>query len=331
MMNTMIIGTLLAVCLATCNASCGDDCENNAKVAEFVGLRPGRFAGKVCFVTGATSGLGEHAAYHLAKEGCAVVVTGRREENGAKVVKHIESLAGISTLSPPAMFIKVDVTDYDQVAAATAKIEETYGRLDAVFANAGVAAGIASVEDVDPADFKFVLDVNVQGVFHTIKASTALMKATGGGSMVLCSSIYGLRATPMLSAYITSKHAVEGLKEAAAADLFQHNIRVNNMNPSWTPSEMTGPFMAGPFRDEVINAMQPDGKMSEMGETSAVTAYLLSADSVYVNGQSMAVGAGLENNLIQPGIFRTGLGKAFAAMGAAAAAAEAEAATKEEL
>ena len=86
MMNTMIIGTLLAVCLATCNASCGDDCENNAKVAEFVGLRPGRFAGKVCFVTGATSGLGEHAAYHLAKEGCAVVVTGRREENGAKYV-----------------------------------------------------------------------------------------------------------------------------------------------------------------------------------------------------------------------------------------------------
>lgn len=104
----------------------------DAKVAPFNGVRAGRFAGKVAFITGATSGLGEHAAYHLAQEGCAIVVTGRREEHGAAVVKHIEGLQGISTLSPPALYIKVDVTDYDSVEAAATKIEETYGRLDAV-------------------------------------------------------------------------------------------------------------------------------------------------------------------------------------------------------
>ena len=110
----------------------------------------GRFAGKVCFITGATSGIGEHAAYHLAKEGCAVAVTGRREENGAKVVEHIEGLAGISALSPPAMFVKVDVTDYDSVAAAVAKIESTWGRLDAVFANAGVSGMPGPVYATEP-------------------------------------------------------------------------------------------------------------------------------------------------------------------------------------
>lgn len=326
------IGAVLALCLASCNASCGDDdCISDPKLAPTVGLHPGRFAGKVCFITGATSGLGEHAAYHLAQEGCAVVVTGRREEKGAKVVKHIESLEGISTLSPPAMYIKVDVTDYDSVAAAAAEIKATYGRLDAVFANAGVAQGVgSSVEGVDPTHFKNTIDINVLGVFHTIKASAPLMKASGGGSMVLCSSIYGLRATPMLSAYITSKHAVEGLKSSAGADLFQYNIRVNNLNPSFTPSEMTGGFMAGAFREKAINVMQVDNRMSELGETSSVTAYLLSSDSQYINGQSMAVGAGMENNLMNPNSFRTALGEAFAAMGAAAAAAEDEA-PKEEL
>ena len=83
---------------------------------------------------------------------------------------------------------------------------------------------------------------------------------------------------------------------------------------------------SGPFRDGAINEMQPDNKMSEMGETSAVTAYLLSSDSQYINGQSMAVGAGLENNMLNPNTFRRHLGAAFAAMAAAA-----EDAPKEEL
>ena len=152
---------------------------------------------------------------------------------------------------------------------------------------------------------------------------------SGGGSMVLCSSVYGLGATSMLSAYITSKHALEGLKKSAGADLFQHNIRLNNLNPGFTPSEMTGPFIQGPFREGAINEMHPDGKMSEMGETSAVTAYLLSSDSQYVNGQSMALGGGMENNLMNPNTFRTQLGAAFAAMAAAVEEAPTKAPTDE--
>ena len=89
------------------------------------------------------------------------------------------------------------------------------------------------------------MDVNVLGVMHTCKASLPLMKKTGGGTIALCSSVYGLRATPALIPYITSKHAVEGLKESLAAELIGDNIRVNNLNPSFTPSEMTGPFSAG--------------------------------------------------------------------------------------
>lgn len=316
MMKALAIG--VALCLATCHASCGDDeCEPNAKVAYHNGVHPGRFAGKVCFITGATSGLGEHAAYHLAMEGCAVVVTGRREANGAKVVEHILGLDGISTLSPPAMFIKVDVTSYESVAAATAKIEETYGRLDAVFANAGVA-NVAGLEQEDTAGFSKVLDVNVVGVFHTIKASTSLLKASGSGSVVICSSIYGTRATPSVAAYITSKHAVEGLKKAAAADLSGYGIRVNNLNPSFTPSEMTGGFLTGIGRQQIVNVVQTDSKMSDLAETSSVTAFLLSSDAQYVSGQSIKVDYSMTNNLMKPSTWNVAVGNLFASYAAAA-------------
>ena len=101
------------------------------------------------------------------------------------------------------------------------------------------------LQDQAPEAYKFVIDVNVIGVMNTVKASLPLMKKTGGGTIALCSSVYGLRATPALVPYITSKHAVEGMKASLAAELIPFNIRVNNLNPSFTPSEMTGPFAAG--------------------------------------------------------------------------------------
>ena len=114
-----------------------------------------------------------------------------------------------------------------------------------MFANAGTSGMPGPLQDQAPEAYKFVIDVNVIGVMNTVKASLPLMKKTGGGTIALCSSVYGLRATPALVPYITSKHAVEGMKASLAAELIPFNIRVNNLNPSFTPSEMTGPFAAG--------------------------------------------------------------------------------------
>jgi len=302
----------------------------NAKKAPFIGLHPGRFAGKVCFITGATSGLGEHAAYHLAQEGCAVAVTGRRKEEGAAVVAHINSLAGISTLDPPAMFIQVDVTKEDSVNAAVAEIEKTWGRLDSVFANAGVSAVTMAQGDPDSSkNFQWLMDVNVVGVWKTVLASVPLMKQNGGGQIVLTSSVAGLGASPLLSGYIASKHALEGMKKALAAELIEDNIRVNNLNPSFTPTELTAGYVSMPaFHTGAILEMQADSKLSKMGQTSSATAYLLSSDSQYVSGLSLPVSLGAENNMIKPSQFKSSF---FTAVAQAQAQEPKAAAKKEEL
>eukprot|EP00747_Dinoflagellata_sp_TGD_P169784 gnl/TRDRNA2_/TRDRNA2_199688_c0_seq1.p1 gnl/TRDRNA2_/TRDRNA2_199688_c0~~gnl/TRDRNA2_/TRDRNA2_199688_c0_seq1.p1 ORF type:complete len:317 (+),score=37.23 gnl/TRDRNA2_/TRDRNA2_199688_c0_seq1:65-1015(+) len=265
--------------------------------SEFKGLHPGRFDGKVCLITGATSGIGEHAAYHLAQEGCAVIVTGRREALGAKVVAKIDTFLTKSRLTPSALFVPLDVSQPSQVEAAIKKVNETYGRLDAVFANAGIDIA-TDFESTDPRAFGDVMSVNVNGVYYTIYYSQALLKQTGPakaeskGSMVLCSSIYGLasRGDP---GYSTSKHAMEGLKKAAVQELgFDNKIRVNNVNPSYTLTEMVDESKVKPGKWQWILEMQMGGRFALLSEVSSVVAWLLSDDSEYVSGTSIPVDGG---------------------------------------
>lgn len=324
MMKRAVSFLALSSCAIFGSASAAEP-EADPKKASFVGVRPGRFAGKVCFVTGSTSGIGEHSAYHLAQEGCAVAVTGRREDRGAAVVEHINSLSGISTLNPPAIFIKLDVTSDESMKAAVDKIGETWGRLDAVFANAGVAAPTIVGDPAAQGAFDWVTSVNINGVFRTVAQSAPLMMKTGGGNYVLCSSIYGLRATPYFTGYIASKHALEGMKKALAGEFLQYNIRVNNLNPSFTPSELTEGFMAlPPFRERVMNEMQPDRKLAELSETSSTTAFLLSTDSQYINGVSIPVDGNMVNMPMNPDSFMSAANEGFAIVAEMEAAAKAK-------
>lgn len=262
----------------------------------FIGLHAGRFDGLVCLVTGGTSGIGEHAAYHLAQEGCAVVVAGRRAEQGTKVVHAINTLKGRSTLSPSALYVQMDVSDAQSVEAGIAKVGDTYGRLDAVFANAGFG-GYSKIAPLTPLEgWKSTIDLNLNGVFYTMRFASQLMQRTGpekqapGGTMVLCSSIYGQQSTMNTAAYTASKHALEGLKKSAVME-FGLEIRVNNVGPSFTPSEMLGGVMGTPF-EAWAKGNQMGNRFAEQAEVSSVVAWLLSGDSSYVSGQTILVDGG---------------------------------------
>jgi len=329
-----MLRALMVSALALGSAAVETTTNNGADGKGFVGVRSGRFDGKVCLITGATSGLGEFTAYHLAKEGCAVVVTGRREDKGKKVTDNIAALSK-STLSPPGLFVKVDVKKSSEQKAMIDTIKAAYGRLDAVFANAGVAEGVPIDEMADEA-WDHVMDTNLKGVFYTVRESVKLLKepAPGkegegiaslglksgenkGGSIVLCSSIFGLRGQSALAAYAASKHGLEGMKKSAAGGLQKHNIRINNVNPSWTPSEMTAGLEAMPAFKDVILHTQPGGELSYQGEVAAAVAYLLSADAAYINGHSLPVDGGMTGHLVPESYWQDGMARAMAQLGAA--------------
>jgi len=262
----------------------------------FRGLHGKRFDGLVCLVTGGTSGIGEHAAFHLAQEGCAVVVTGRRAEQGARVVDAIAKVGGRSSLSPSALFVKMDVGNASSVEAGVAQIADAYGRLDAVFANAGVSSR-STFAPITPLEaWKSVIDVNLNGVFYTMRFASQLMQQTGagktapGGTMVLCSSIFGQQTTMNTVAYTASKHALEGLKKSAVME-FGTEIRVNNVGPSFTPSELSDKVLGTPV-EVWMKGNQMDSRFAEQAEVSSVVAWLLSSDSSYVSGQTILVDGG---------------------------------------
>lgn len=237
-------------------------------------------------------------------------------------MEHIKGLAGISTLDPPAMFFQADMTNSDQIEALFAEVDATYGRLDAVWANAGVAEmtpiGSEGVVDI----FGKVMDLNVTAVFSTINVAVPMLKKTGGGSILMSSSVLGQVAAPWLSAYVASKHALEGMKKSFAQELAPFGIRVNNINPSFTASEMTGPYaQLPPFHEGIILQIQPDKRMCDMGKVSAAAAYLLSDDSVYVSAQSLAVDGGMLGQVMNPLDFLEAGGKAMAMIAAVTAAA----------
>jgi len=189
-------------------------------------VRKGRFDGKVCLVTGGTSGLGADAAVHLAAEGCKTVLTGRRAAMGDRVVKLITDAGGEAT------FVQADVSKEEDCKKMVDTTVAKYGKLDAAFNNAGIPgkSGVP-LHEKTVESFQSVMAVNVVGVFLSMKYEIPAMMKAGGGSIVNCASIYGHNGGLGISDYATSKHALTGLTKSAAAEYGALNIRVNNINP----------------------------------------------------------------------------------------------------
>merc|ERR1712072_1062558 len=173
-------------------------------------IRPGRFDGKVVLITGGTSGLGADAAVHITAEGGKVVITGRREEKGNEVVSIIKKAGG------EASFVQASVGNEDDCKRIVDECVEKYGKLDGAFNNAGVAGEMASIHECSLEEWQRVMQTNVDGVFLSMKYEIQAMLKNAGGSIVNCSSIYGLSGASFGAHYSTSKHAVVGLTKSAA-------------------------------------------------------------------------------------------------------------------
>lgn len=245
------------------------------------------FDGKVVLITGATSGLGATAAIQLASKGAKVAITGRRREQGDAIVAQIDTAGG------EALFIQGDVTVQADVDAMVARTVDRWGRLDGAVNNAGVTGGVfIPVAEFTDDDWNSAIDVNLTGVFMSMRAEIPAMLASGGGSIVNISSAYGLNGGDIGNcAYVSSKWGVIGLTKTGAIDYARQGIRVNAICPGYCHSEMVDPYYeADPaLFEKLLERYTATGKIGESHVIADAIEFLLSDKASFVSGIALPV------------------------------------------
>ena len=187
--------------------------------------------GKVAVVTGAARGIGKAIAIALAKEGVNVGVMARSEDALKEVVKEMESF-GVK-----GAYAVADVSNLEQVQAAASKLKEELGLTDILINNAGVGK-FAKLVDMDPADFKEIVDINVMGTFYVTHTILPQLIEKNAGDVINISSTNGLNGAATSSAYSASKFGVIGITESLAAEVRRNNIRVTALAPSTIATDL---------------------------------------------------------------------------------------------
>ena len=245
------------------------------------------FAGRVALVTGGGAGIGRATAEAFAAAGARVSVADVDRANGEKVVDAITAAGG------EAQFIPCDVSQAVAVENLVTQTLEAYGRLDFAFNNAGIEIENARLADGSEADFDRIIDVNVKGVWLSMKYELAAMVAQGGGVIVNTASVAGLGAAPKMSIYSASKHAVIGLTKSAAIEYAKKGIRVNAVCPAVIDTDMfRRAAEADPRKADFAIAMHPVGRLGRADEIAAAVLYLCSEGAAFTTGVALPVDGG---------------------------------------
>ena len=235
-----------------------------------------KLEGRVILVTGASYGIGAHAALAYAREGASVILLGRSQPMLEAVYDRIEE-EGL----PQAAVLPFDLEsdNYEQYVELAGLIEQHFGRLDGALMNAGVLGQKAPIEGYNVTAWKKVIDINVNGQFLLTKAITPLLaRSEHEASLVFTSSSVGRQGRAFWGAYSVSKFAIEGMAQILAQELFDsYGIRVNTLNPGGTRTGM---------RAEAYPAENPE-EVTKPEEIMDIHVYLMSDESKGINGQQL--------------------------------------------
>lgn len=253
----------------------------------------GMLAGKAALITGGGRGIGRATAVLFAREGARVLVSDMSADGAAETVSLINAAGG------QAVSNVCDVTRPAEVAAMVQATVKAFGRIDCAFNNAGIAGhqvGAAGKKTADWSEEAFdrMVDVNLKGVWLSMREELGAMAVQGGGAIVNTASIAGLVGLPTSSIYVAAKHGVVGLTKTAAIEYAQAGIRVNAVAPGYIQTDMTKDAMAR--RGEQIMATTPMRRMGQAQEIAEMVCWLCSDRASYVNGAIYNVDGGYVAN-----------------------------------
>jgi SDR family mycofactocin-dependent oxidoreductase len=265
--------------------------------------RPGRTSGKVVLITGAARGQGRSHAVRLAREGADIIALDRCQDLEpisypmATPADLDETARLVEAAGGRVVTAQVDVRDPEAMQAAVDDGVTRLGGLDIVVANAGVCS-IQRWDEVTPEVWDTVIGINLTGAWNTAVASIPHLLEAGRGSIILISSVAGLKGQPFLAPYVASKHGLVGIMRVLANELASHHIRANSIHPTGVNTPMlvglgglTERIEASPDTGSIfLNSLPVDVLAPE--DVSDAVVYLASEESRFVTGLTLTVDAG---------------------------------------
>jgi 3-oxoacyl-[acyl-carrier protein] reductase len=240
-------------------------------------------------ITGAGIGIGAAAARAFAKAGYRVIVTDILEEEGRSVVVSIESIGGA------AEYHRLDVTETDEVEAVVSSVQDRYGPIDTVVANAGIAHRVPLAE-LDDGRWDHTLDVDLKGIMRVCRAAAPAMRTARRGNMIALSSIMGVAyGWDEHVHYSAAKAGVVGLVRGLAVELAPDGVRVNGIAPGYirTAQSLSREHSSGPEGLAAAAKFIPLGRVGEAEDVADVAVFLASEAARYLTGQVIVVDGGL--------------------------------------
>lgn len=242
---------------------------------------------KVALVTGGTSGIGKASAIALAQAGAKVVVAGRRQAEGEETIRLLQASGG------EGFFVATDVSKEADVQTLIEKTMARYGQLDIAFNNAGVDQETTPLPEQTETTYNRIMDINVKGVWLSLKHEIPAMLKNGGGAIVNTSSGLGLVGAAGVPIYVASKHAVEGLTKSVALEYAKLGIRVNAVSPGLIQTEMLDrTVQTNTELIEYFKTTLPMGRIGTPQEVVNAVLWLCSDAASFVTGHSLTVDGG---------------------------------------